>query len=68
MKPWKKEFDTDVNQLANLNDHSGKLVNAHLELKLAKKLLPTVVNQLANLNDHSGKLVSAQLLLKLAKK
>ena len=49
------------------NDHSGKLVIAHWELKKEKKSEPTDLI-FSVLNDHSGKLVIAHWELKLEKK
>ncbi len=51
-----------------LNDHVGKLVNAHLLLKYAKNSSLAIVNHDENLNDHIGKFVSFQLLLNELKK
>jgi hypothetical protein len=63
LKALKKESHTDV-IFSVLNDHSGKLVIAQLELKALKKESHTVVNHVESLNDHPGKLVNCQLLLK----
>jgi hypothetical protein len=48
------------------NDQSGKLVNAHHQLKDEKKYSSATVNHDDNINDHVGKLVISQNLLKEA--